>query len=330
MFQSWYPFLFPSLRLALGLGLWLLAAPLSRGVVLYDTADPLANTTAPTGIYADSGWGFMGEYGGFLGTMIAPQYFITAQHIGTQGGNFISTAAFNGVADTAYSIDASANGGTGYWDIPGTDLRIFKITGTFSGYVPLYSGASEVGMTMVTFGRGGPRGADVVVGSTTQGWYHTGADGVVRWGANVVSSTQTYAGLGSVLVAGFDAISGQNEATLSAGDSGGAVFVLDNGQWKLAGINYGVEGLFDTTGTPVHTTQFSAALFDKGGLYEGTDPNLIWALNPDLPTDLPSSMYATRISTNLTAIESIVGVPEPSSLCLLGLSALLVMRRRRC
>lgn len=307
--------------------LLLLANGTGRAVILFDTDNALANTTAPTGIYADSGWGFMGQFGGSLGTMIAPQYFITAQHIGVPSSDFISTAALNGgPLDIHYAIDTTANGGTGYWNIPGTDLRIFKINGTFPGYVPLYTGASEVGMSLVTFGRGGPRGAEV---GASKGWLTTGTDGVVRWGANVVSSTQTFGGLGSLLVAEFNAIPGQNEATLSDGDSGGATFVLDGGQWKLAGINYGAEGYFDTTAAPVHTTYFSAALYDKGGFYEGSNVNLVWGLNPDLGTDLPASMYASRISTNLAAIQGIVAVPEPGSACLLGLAALGLLGRRR-
>jgi hypothetical protein len=295
---------------------------------LYDTDNALANTTAPTGIYADSGWGFMGEYGGFLGTMIAPQYFITAQHVGVQAGDFVSTAAFNGIADVNYTIDVAANGGTGYWNISGTDLRIFKITGTFSGYVPLYTGSSEVGLDMVTFGRGGPRGSEVLMGLELRGWLHTGADGLTRWGANEVSDTETFAGLGSLLKANFDAESGINEATLSAGDSGGAVFVFDGGQWKLAGVNYGVEGLFDTNDTKFDDSEFNAALFDKDGFYQGSDAGT-WVLNPDGPDATPSVMYASRISTNLDAITSIVGVPEPGSACLLALSLLLLQQRRR-
>jgi hypothetical protein len=100
-----------SQRLPLLLAVWLGLAGLSSGIVLLDTDNASANTTAPTGIYQDSGWGFQGEYGGFLGTMIGQQYFITAQHFGVQGSTFVSTAEFNGVADvTLLRMAARASG----------------------------------------------------------------------------------------------------------------------------------------------------------------------------------------------------------------------------
>jgi len=55
------------------LACFLCGAPLvSRAVILYRTADPAANTTAPAGDLAGSGWQFEGIFGGFLGTPIAP------------------------------------------------------------------------------------------------------------------------------------------------------------------------------------------------------------------------------------------------------------------
>ena len=60
----------------------LLAAQLpARAVILFGTGDPTVNTTAPTGALADSGWQFEGDWIGFLGTAIAPQFFVSAKHI---------------------------------------------------------------------------------------------------------------------------------------------------------------------------------------------------------------------------------------------------------
>ncbi|MDB6138706.1 MAG: hypothetical protein JWO94_1778, partial [Verrucomicrobiaceae bacterium] len=151
------------LNLGLLLGASLLIIDQAQAVLFYNTADTTHNTTAPTGAYADSGWQYEGLFGTFLGTAIAPQYFITAQHIGVQGTTFVSTATFNGSADATYNVDTTANGGVGYWDIAGTDFRIFKVTGTFAQWAPLYQGASEISATVVTTGNGGPRGAAVMV-----------------------------------------------------------------------------------------------------------------------------------------------------------------------
>lgn len=309
----------------------LLVVPSANAVLFYDTADSGHNIAAPTGTYQDSGWQYQGYYGAYLGTMIAPQYFITAQHMGTQGSSFVSAGVFNGSVDVTYTIDTAANGGAGFWDIAGTDLRIFKINEYFSSYATLYTGSSEQGLDMVTMGRGGVRGADVMVSGTLHGWKHNAGDGIARWGSNIVSDVTTIPGLGSMLVADFDA-SGlghtAEEATLSVGDSGGAVFVNDGGIWKLAGINYSVDGMFDTNNTIGDGSEFNAALFDRGGLYQGSDGQG-WTLIPNIGPDNPSSMYASRISTNAAAIQAIAVVPEPQSALLIAIAGLMAIRRRR-
>lgn len=317
----------PAPRLSLMVAFCLGWAGLSHAIVLYDTDNASANTTAPTGIYADSGWAFEGKYGGFLGTMIGPQHFITAQHFGLQGSTFVSSAEFNGGSDVTYTIDAAANSGQGFWDIAGTDLRVLKINETFSSYAAVYTGGAEVGSTMVTVGRGGPRGAEVDISGTLHGWYTTGADGVARWGANQVDQVVA-SGVGNLLAAGFNATAGQQEATLSSGDSGGGVFIEISGQWYLAGVNYGVDGYFDTNNILGDFSEFDAALFDKGGFYEGSDGSG-WNFNTDTALDKPSRLYASRVSDSSAAIASITGVPEPGSLGLVMIAGLLALRRRR-
>jgi len=299
----------------------------SQAVLFYDTADSNHNTTAPTGIFQDSGWQYEGLYGAYLGTMIAPQYFITAQHFGTQGTTFTQSGIFNGGSDVTYNIDTTVNSGVGYWDIAGTDLRIFKVQEYFSNYAPLYTGSLEVGLTMVTMGRGGPRGADVLVGGDLHGWEHSSPDGTARWGSNTVSGVYASA-LGDLLMAGFSAGGTTEEATLSNGDSGGGVFVNDGGIWKLAGVNYSIDGQFDTNNTVGDGSEFDAALFDRGGLYQGSDA-FGWTFIPDLPLDNPSNMYASRISTNAASIMSIAVVPEPHSALLVMLAALCGLAQRK-
>ena len=131
--------------------------------------------------------------------------------------------------------------------------------------------------------------------------------------------------VGHLLRSSFDPLSGQNEATLSVGDSGGGMFINDGGIWKLAGINYGVDGFFDTN-DDVDANEFSAALFDRGGFYQGSDADG-WSAVP-LPPDSPASFYASRISASVLEIQSIIGVPEPAGAVLLLLGGLLMIRRR--
>lgn len=303
------------------------ATPCSA-VLFYATGDSGHNTTAPTGIFSGSGWQYEGLYGAYLGTTIAPQYFITAQHFGVQGTTFTQSGIFTGGSDVTYNIDTTVNSGIGYWDIAGTDLRIFKVQEYFSSYATLYTGSLEVGMSMVTMGRGGPRGADVIVSSVLHGWEDSSPDGVARWGSNTVSGIYSSA-LGDLLMASFDASGTSEEATLSVGDSGGGVFVNDGGVWKLAGINYSIDGRFDTNNVVGDGSDFDGALFDRGGLYQGSDA-FGWTFIPDLPLDNPSSMYASRISTSSASIMSIAVVPEPSAaVCVMLAAACGLLRRQR-
>lgn len=305
------------------------SASRSQAVVFYDTADPNHNTTAPTGAYANSGWQYEGVFGAFLGTMISPQLFITAQHIGVQSSTFVHKGLFNGGSDVTYTIDAAANSGLGYWDIAGTDLRIYKVNEVFPYYVELYTDFLEIGSTIVTNGLGGPRGSDVIVSSELKGWLTGGSDGIARWGANVVSGIE-FSGVGDLLAAEFNAFPGIEESFLSSGDSGGGVFIQDGATWKLAGINYAVDAFFDTNDTTGDNSHFTAALFDKGGLYEGSDAGG-WNFNPDLPVDQPIRFYASRISSSAAAIDAVIQqVPETGGACLIaGAFTLAALRRGR-
>lgn len=305
---------------------WFTAAPV-HAILFYGSGDTNHNIAAPAGIFLDSGWQYEGKFGSYLGTIIAPQYFITAQHFGTQGSTFVHSGIFNGGSDVTYNVDFTTNSGVGYWDVTGTDLRIFKVNELFPYYAPIYTGGGEVGLSMITNGMGGPRDADVLVSGTLHGWLHSAADGTARWGSNTVSGVYSSV-IGDLLTANFSAAGSAEEATLSDGDSGGGVFVNDGGIWKLAGVNYSIDGLFDTNNVVGDNSEFSAALFDRGGLYQGSDA-FGWSHIPNLPTDNPSSLYASRISTNAAAIMSITSVPEPHSAILVLLAAMCGMLQRR-
>ena len=303
--------------------------PEARAVLFVDSADPGFNTSAPTGAYENAGWQFLGYYGSFLGTAIAPQYFITAQHFGFQGTSFVQDALFTGSGTLSYSVDMAANGGLGFWDIAGSDLRIYKINETFSSYAELYQG-SIAGQEGLLTGRGGVRGDAVLDGfNNTLGWKHTLSDGVARWGTNQLTGT-TGSGAGTLITAAFNP-SGSTpfEAGLSSGDSGGGLFVNEGGTWKLAGINFSVDGLFDDNDVIGDGEEYSASLFDLRGLYVGSDASGWSQVPPSLPDALPSNLYFSSISANAASILSIVTVPEPGSLVLAGMAALLWMGKRR-
>ena len=260
-------------------------------VILYGTGDPTANTSAPTGTLAGSGWQYEGQFGAFLGTAIASNYFVTAKHI---GGSVGQTFTFN---ETNYTT-------TGAFPDPSSDLQIWQIAGTFPIYAPIYSNApgSELNLGLVVFGRGTQRGDPVYVGADMHlgGWLWGTFDSIQRWGTNSVSAIVTDFIYGELLRVTFDADAGPNEAHLSVGDSGGAVFVFNgnSNRWELAGINLAVDGPFSAS--PNGMNPFDAAMFDTSGLFVEDEPGH-WVAAPN-----PSAFYATEIAAHKGFIESVV------------------------
>ena len=259
-------------------------ASLAKGVILYRTDDPAANTTEPSGSLAGSGWQYEGNFGNFLGTAIAPHYFVTAKHLGSGPTQFF----YHGVN---YAIVRS-------FADSGSDLRIFEVEGTLPIYAPLYTRRDEVGQHLVVIGRGTRRGARREVNGQLRGWEYGPADTVQRWGENEVARI-----VRGALYALFDQAGLPQESHLSAGDSGGAVFLKDGGAWKLAGINSDVDTF--TSGSD-RGGPYSAAMFDERGSYR-SDGTLVTGRAP-----VPSGFYAARISSRLHWIYSIIGKGDPA------------------
>jgi hypothetical protein len=136
-------------------GSLLLPGP-SDAVILFRTGDATANTTEPAGPdYAGSGWQYEGFWGAFLGTPIAPRFFISAKHVGNAG-----TLVFQG---TNYRVV------NGFLD-PASDLAIWQVAEAFPSFAPLYTGTNEMGQRLMAFGRGTRRGAALTLDSVPKGW----------------------------------------------------------------------------------------------------------------------------------------------------------------
>lgn len=263
-------------------------AATAHAVILLGTGEPSANTTAPTGELADSGWQFQGLFGDFLGTPIASHHFITATHVGGEPG---STFFFDSVL---YNLIEARHD-------PYSDLTIWKVNGTFPTFAPIFSGSGETGQRLVAFGRGTQRGADVIRNASLRGWLWGGVDRVQRWGENFVTSIVHGGPLNDFVYATFDTGGSANEAHLSVGDSGGAIFIAEGGVWKLAGINYAVDGPYyaDKQGND----GFDGALFDTRDFYynDGANFQLITGA-----TAVPSGFYCSRISSRAAWIYSVI------------------------
>lgn len=269
---------------------------------------------------------YVGLFGSFTGTPISSQYFLTSKHIST-------TPTYLSLGGTTYNIVSGEEGspeGTRYWTDSGSDLRIYKIAGTFPVDViaNLFASNNEIGKTLTVFGRGTQRGDEVNLDGASvadlRGWFWGTGDGKLRWGENVVSGTSPYgSNTDGLLRASFDRDGLANEAHLSIGDSGGPVFI----EGKLAGINYSVDGNWRHS-TINNGVEFRGALFDAGGLEKGSGSS--WRSIPDELDDIPSSFYASRVSDRLDWIYSVVPEPGTSTLVAsLALVGLAVWRRRR-
>ena len=268
------------------------------------------NTTVPTGSFPNSGWQYEGNWGSFLGTPIAPHAFITAKHVEGSVGNTFSYLSTN------YTT-------TSFSDNPGTDLRVWQVSGTFPSYAPLYTASNETNKELVVFGRGTQRGTVFNVGGQAQGWLWGPIDGVQSWGTNTVDGIATDPSLGQFLQYDFAAnpgVAGVNEGILSDHDSGGGVFINDAGTWKLAGINYGTDGPYKFD--PNATTSFHASLYDQSGLYVENASHQ-WVAAPNSP----GASYSSRISSNATWIST--AVPEPASMMFVGAAGFMLGRRRQ-
>jgi hypothetical protein len=288
-----------------------------HAVVLYTSAT--ANTSAPLDPDAAGGWDYEGNFDSFVGTPIASDYFITASHI---GGTVGQTFTYLGVDYVTTAVTRE----------PNSDLSIWQVSGTFPTYAPLFTDpGAEVGQPLYVFGYGAQRGAAVYNPGgdmSLAGWQFGAPTSALSWGQNVVDSIQ-----GGLLAAYFRSDSGiANEATLSAGDSGGGVFVKQNGRWSLAGINYGVLSPYSFSSDG--SNGFDADIFNAGtGLYTDVSDTS----TPNYQDKTGAGYWvATDIADNLSFIDGVLGVPEPSSVaaCVLGVAGMLVVlarspRRRR-
>jgi hypothetical protein len=171
----------------------------------------------------------------------------------------------------------------------------------FPSFAPIYTGSNETGQPLVVFGRGTLRGGEVFSNAMLRGWAWGAGDGRQRWGQNVVTSIVNGGPLNEFIFAEFNNPGVPNEAHLSSGDSGGAVFISEGGVWKLAAINYAVDGPFYTDSAG--NGGFFGALFDARGFYyqEGAGYTLITGAAP-----VPSGFYSSRVSSKRGWIYSVI------------------------
>jgi hypothetical protein len=267
----------------------------SRAVISYNNAT--GNTTAPAG---DQGWSYTGTFAAASGVAIAPMAFLATVH---QGGNVGDQFELNGSNYTTTSVDT----------VPGTDLRVWHVSSTLNAYTQLYTG-NPVGQSFTDVGYG-IHTLGAAVGSNGWQWGSTLGK---SWGTNIVDSLDTQDGFHELK---FDFDPTTNEGVLANKDSGGGVFILDGGVWKVAGINYGLDAVTFSQ-NPDGSAPFDGAIYDKTGLFRPTGPGTAVSAGTG-----PVIAYAHDVSFYASEIQALV--PEPGSVCLMLAPAALALTRRR-
>ena len=260
-------------------------------VLFFSTKDPTFNTSPPA-LAAGGGWNYEGVWGEFTGTAIAPRYFITAKHLGGSAGN---PFVFHGVQYTT----------TAFYDDPTGDLRIWHVSGTFPVYAQIYTRQDETGKEFILIGRGKQRGPPVWVNGVLKGWSWGVPDSAQRWGINWVDGTANDgANVGDVLVSSFKPGARGIGAAIADGDSGGAMFINDNGVYKLAGIITDADGPYNIN---LVGPTFDASLLDQGGLFSMTSGQ--WEYVAPATHWQPTAFWGPRISSRAAWIGTILAQP---------------------
>ncbi len=288
-------------RLALA---WVLALVLgphpAQAVILFGTGDPTAHTSPPQGDVANSGWDTqIGPL--FSGTAVGPRHVLTAVHLGVGTNSTLTLGAL-----TYPIIDVV--------DCPDTDLRLLRVGGRFPRWANLHTATNEVGKRAVLFGRGGPRGAAITSerpeGPVLCGWRWTLSDQKLRWGTNVIEGIQpgTDENPGEYLASLFTDDAGDDEATVSVGDSGGGLFLEDDyGNWALGGVLSAVESAFKES---PEEAPFYAAVFDRRDFLEEVRKG-VWDYDPYRFEQPGTILLASRVSTYAPWIEQELGTSVP-------------------
>jgi hypothetical protein len=245
--------------------------------------------------------------GSFTGTIVNSNYVIAAAHTFGAVQQQFTFNDFNtlGVAQTFNTqIVASLDDLELCSIVPGqTDTLGNAAVFPALQQAPIYTGNSEIGAPVVDVGRGVSRSVPV-----TGGWATDGSQGPFSWGTNTIAAIPTDTQLSTSGSLGGDYLqftfnnnpADPNECIDTVFDSGGGLFINNNGAYQLAGINTLVDSAY--TG-PSANDLAAAVLYDTYGYYQLT-PGGVFMQNTN---HTPESTYATRVSSKANFINLVDG-----------------------
>jgi hypothetical protein len=201
--------------------------------VIIDSGDGTGNTSAPSD---DPGWAHVGTKGGATVIYLGNGWVLTANHVG------IGDVVFQGVLYPAVegsSIRLQNDSG------PPPDLRVFRIDPRpVLPILPIRDSTPTVSTAVTMIGHGRNRGSATSwnppgPGGPIKG-YEWGVGKSMRWGTNVVGGSGTVLDTESFYTDFSERRGTTHEAQAANGDSGGAVFIKDQGVWELAGVMFAI------------------------------------------------------------------------------------------
>jgi hypothetical protein len=259
--------------------------------------------TPPQDETLQQAWKAHGQWKGATGVAIAPDWFITVAHLGSSLSGYFD---LNGKSYRAKEVV----------EVPKSDLLLYRVEGLFSHWVELWdeTHGSELGRNAILMGRGAARGELVQKSQGgAHGWLWGASDGQLSWGTNqVLERFDAGPNLGDILVWTWDQEIGGTEGTLSAGDSGGGLFLLDAiGQWRMAGIHFDVDPGVDGVDTQYSFTNdedklFWASIYDARGLWRGVFGETLRQINDAAEKPVPMYAGSTRLAPHVGFIRQVI------------------------
>lgn len=298
------------LRMAMLIGLTL-GGNSARALVLAGGGQ--GNTHAPD---ADPGWANIGQIlmagrGPSTVTYLGDNWFITADHVWNLDNP--TGVLVNG---STYAVDSSSwiqlTNNAGPYAGSGADLAMFRVTTPVTGLPSLSLRTTSLPdgspVTMIGNGYAGQTNMTYWTSSWNltnsasgvySGFYWGVSAGTERWGTNGAHPSGWFNdgyGWNNGLYTTFDANGGTNEAQAAEYDSGGGVFYENGSTWQLAGIMVAVDGY---TNQPGNTAVFG------------------------------DETYSVDLSSYNSQIVSLMAIPEPTSVFIVGLGTLFAIRMIR-
>ncbi|MCH2186624.1 S1 family peptidase [Myxococcota bacterium] len=196
--------------------------------VLLGTGDGTQNTAAPSD---DPGFDHVAVINGLSGVYLGKGWVLTAWHVGS-GPVLLGGVSYPMVPGSHTRLSHSAGSPP--------DLALLKIAGD-PGLPDLSISSARVsaGSEVLLIGHGKDRG-EALSWSGHSGWSWA-TPFQIRWGTNRVNPGQSLVVLNTEAFSMEFDLSGppdqtDNESQVTLGDSGGAVFWKNQGQWELTGI----------------------------------------------------------------------------------------------